>query len=59
THILTLEHITRDYFTAHLLPYMKDINQVSFLMNNKGKIKGFYLTEPSSPDPYWFEKIED
>ncbi|MEA2066918.1 MAG: serine hydrolase [Thermotogota bacterium] len=58
THVLTLEHITRDYFTAHLLPYMKDINQVSFLVNDKGKIKGFYLTEPSSSDPYWFEKVE-
>jgi hypothetical protein len=37
---------------------MKDINQVSFLVNDKGKIKGFYLTEPSSPDSYWFEKVE-
>ncbi|TYB91668.1 MAG: serine hydrolase [Kosmotoga sp.] len=59
SHELTLEHITRDYFTAHLLPYMKDINQLSFMMDKKGNIKGFYLTEPSSPDPYWFEKMDE
>jgi CubicO group peptidase (beta-lactamase class C family) len=55
---LTFEHENRDLFTLHLLPYLKDLNQVSFILNEKGKVEGFFLWESSSPDPYWFEKVE-
>ncbi|TYB85317.1 MAG: DUF3471 domain-containing protein [Kosmotoga sp.] len=58
SYTLIFEHENRDLFTLHLLPYLKDLNQVSFILNEKGKVEGFFLWESSSPDPYWFEKVE-
>ncbi len=55
---LTFEHVTRDLFDVHILPYLKGIHQVSFLLNDQGRVEGLLLWEPSSADPYWFERKE-
>lgn len=55
---LTFEHVTRDLFVIHLLPYIKYIHEVWFKVNELGEIEGFMLWEPSSPEPFWFKKVK-
>ncbi len=56
--VLTFEHITRDLFAVHLMPYVKYIHEVWFKVNELGEIEGFMLWEPSVPEPFWFKKVK-
>ncbi len=53
--VLEFEHITRDMFTVHIPPYLFDVSLVSFKLDASGNVKGFFLWEENSPEPYWFE----
>lgn len=53
--VLEFEHITRDVFTVHIPPYLFDISLVSFKIDVRGEVEGFFLWEENSPEAYWFE----
>lgn len=53
--VLEFEHVTRDVFNVHIPPYLLDISLVSFKIDARGEVEGFFLWEENSPEAYWFQ----